>query len=326
MTSQTYSKVSQFWLDLHLISSHFWSLLLFAGSCCPSAPGAGPVPRHRRSTGGPERTRQAVGRPDLRRRVHQHGGHRDTRTFGGERHPVSGQAACLQCVFVLSCNPVWWGKSGWFVSCSFGEMLAFTLTAFLELMDHGIVSWDLISLSFIKQVPPQPQGTFIRTTQHVSLCRLPAEIHGQFFFSLYSSFMSLFLLDVSGCCCQATAHIMQTSLPVYEQLSLMEKCCTPKWCGVSKADLLFAPDRRLLVFSVHAQIAGYVNQPMVDVSILQRSLAILESMVLNSHSLYHRVAQEITVGQLIGHLQVWAHTHAQGRHALWWTEELTSFC
>uniref|UniRef100_A0A669E3I5 Engulfment and cell motility 2 n=1 Tax=Oreochromis niloticus TaxID=8128 RepID=A0A669E3I5_ORENI len=83
----------------------------------------------------------------------------------------------------------------------FGEMLAFTLTAFLELMDHGIVSWDLISLSFIKQ------------------------------------------------------------------------------------------------------IAGYVNQPMVDVSILQRSLAILESMVLNSHSLYHRVAQEITVGQLIGHLQ-----------------------
>uniref|UniRef100_A0A673Y8B7 Engulfment and cell motility 2 n=1 Tax=Salmo trutta TaxID=8032 RepID=A0A673Y8B7_SALTR len=86
--------------------------------------------------------------------------------------------------------------------CGFGEMLAFTLTAFLELMDHGIVSWDLISLSFIKQ------------------------------------------------------------------------------------------------------IAGYVNQPMVDVSILQRSLAILESMVLNSHSLYHRVAQEITVGQLIGHLQV----------------------
>uniref|UniRef100_A0A8D3D2Y4 ELMO domain-containing protein n=1 Tax=Scophthalmus maximus TaxID=52904 RepID=A0A8D3D2Y4_SCOMX len=85
---------------------------------------------------------------------------------------------------------------------TFGEMLAFTLTAFLELMDHGIVSWDLISLSFIKQ------------------------------------------------------------------------------------------------------IAGYVNQPMVDVSILQRSLAILESMVLNSHSLYHRVAQEITVGQLIGHLQV----------------------
>uniref|UniRef100_A0A8C7N0G8 Engulfment and cell motility 2 n=1 Tax=Oncorhynchus kisutch TaxID=8019 RepID=A0A8C7N0G8_ONCKI len=96
-------------------------------------------------------------------------------------------------------------ESGTQKSCHrtfFGEMLAFTLTAFLELMDHGIVSWDLISLSFIKQ------------------------------------------------------------------------------------------------------IASYVNQPMVDVSILQRSLAILESMVLNSHSLYHRVAQEITVGQLIGHLQV----------------------
>lgn len=38
-----------------------------------------------------------------------------------------------------------------FYVCSFGEMLAFTLTAFLELMDHGIVSWDLISMSFIKQ-------------------------------------------------------------------------------------------------------------------------------------------------------------------------------
>lgn len=224
--SQTYLNVSQFWLALHLIPSHFWSLLLFAGSCCPSAPGAGPVPRHRRSTGGPERTRQAVGGPDLRGRVHQHGGHRDTRTFGGERHPVSGQAACL--CHVLSCNPLSWGKSGWFVSCSFGEMLAFTLTGFLELMDHGIVSWDLISLSFIKQVPPQPQGSFIRTPQRVSLCRLPAEIHGQFFLSLYSSFMSFFRLDVSGCCCQATAHVMQTLLPVYEQLSLREKCCALK--------------------------------------------------------------------------------------------------
>ncbi|XP_051788820.1 engulfment and cell motility protein 2 isoform X2 [Erpetoichthys calabaricus] len=84
----------------------------------------------------------------------------------------------------------------------FGEMLAFTLTAFLELMDHGIVSWDLISFSFIKQ------------------------------------------------------------------------------------------------------ISNYVNQPMVDVSILQRSLAILESMVLNSQTQYQRVAHETTVGQLIAHLQV----------------------
>ncbi|RXN31931.1 engulfment and cell motility 2 isoform X1 [Labeo rohita] len=59
-----------------------------------------------------------------------------------------------------------------------------------------------------------------------------------------------------------------------------------------------------LVESGTQYIAGYVNQPMVDVSILQRSLAILESMVLNSHSLYQRVAQEITVAQLIAHLQV----------------------
>nr|XP_014348276.1 PREDICTED: engulfment and cell motility protein 2 isoform X2 [Latimeria chalumnae] len=83
-----------------------------------------------------------------------------------------------------------------------GEMLAFTLTAFLELMDHGIVSWEMISLPFIKQ------------------------------------------------------------------------------------------------------IAGYVNHTMADASILQRSLAILESMVLNSQTLYLKVAEEITVGQLIAHLQV----------------------
>ncbi|KAK2529230.1 Elmo2 [Columba livia] len=85
---------------------------------------------------------------------------------------------------------------------SYSEMLAFTLTAFLELMDHGIVSWDMVSITFIKQ------------------------------------------------------------------------------------------------------IAGYVSQPMVDVSILQRSLAILESMVLNSQTLYQKIAEEITVGQLISHLQV----------------------
>ncbi|XP_032897926.1 engulfment and cell motility protein 2 isoform X4 [Amblyraja radiata] len=85
---------------------------------------------------------------------------------------------------------------------NFGEMLAFSLTAFLELMDHGIISWDMISTAFIKQ------------------------------------------------------------------------------------------------------IASYVNQTTVDASILQRSLAILESMVLNSQSLYKKVAEQITVGQLIAHLQV----------------------
>ncbi|XP_032073497.1 engulfment and cell motility protein 2 isoform X2 [Thamnophis elegans] len=84
----------------------------------------------------------------------------------------------------------------------YGEMLAFSLTAFLELMDHGLVSWDTVSIGFIKQ------------------------------------------------------------------------------------------------------IAGYVSQPTVDVSILQRSLAILESMVLNSQALYQKIAEEITVGQLLSHLQV----------------------
>lgn len=51
------------------------------------------------------------------------------------------------------------------------------------------------------------------------------------------------------------------------------------------------------------QIASYVNKSAMDTAVLQRSLAILESMVLNSQDLYHKVAQEITIGQLIPHLQ-----------------------
>lgn len=37
-------------------------------------------------------------------------------------------------------------------SRSFGDLLSFTLTAFVELMDHGIVSWDTFSVAFIKKV------------------------------------------------------------------------------------------------------------------------------------------------------------------------------
>uniref|UniRef100_A0A4W5N367 Engulfment and cell motility 1 n=1 Tax=Hucho hucho TaxID=62062 RepID=A0A4W5N367_9TELE len=84
----------------------------------------------------------------------------------------------------------------------FGDLLSFTLTAFVELMDHGIVSWDTFSVAFIKKVP---------------VC--------------------------------------------------------------------------------------YVNKSAMDMAVLQRSLAILESMVLNSQDLYQKVAQEITIGQLIPHLQ-----------------------
>ncbi|XP_016296186.1 engulfment and cell motility protein 1-like isoform X3 [Sinocyclocheilus anshuiensis] len=83
----------------------------------------------------------------------------------------------------------------------FGDLLSFTLTAFVELMDHGIVSWDSFSVAFIKK------------------------------------------------------------------------------------------------------IASYVCKSAMDTAVLQRSLAILESMVLNSQDLYQKVAQEITIGQLIPHLQ-----------------------
>uniref|UniRef100_A0AAR2JS13 ELMO domain-containing protein n=1 Tax=Pygocentrus nattereri TaxID=42514 RepID=A0AAR2JS13_PYGNA len=83
----------------------------------------------------------------------------------------------------------------------FGEMLSFTLTAFVELMDHGIISWDTFSVAFIKK------------------------------------------------------------------------------------------------------IASFVCKSSMDSAVLQRSLAILESMVLNSQDLYQKVAQEITIGQLLPHLQ-----------------------
>ncbi|XP_065422511.1 engulfment and cell motility protein 2 isoform X8 [Chrysemys picta bellii] len=42
-------------------------------------------------------------------------------------------------------------ESGTKLLSHYSEMLAFTLTAFLELMDHGIVSWDMVSITFIKQ-------------------------------------------------------------------------------------------------------------------------------------------------------------------------------
>lgn len=64
------------------------------------------------------------------------------------------------------------------------------------------------------------------------------------------------------------------------------------------------------------QIAGYVNKAAMDTAVLQRSLAILESMVLNSQDLYHKVAQEITIGQLIPHLQGWERARTNGGRKL----------
>lgn len=36
--------------------------------------------------------------------------------------------------------------------CRSGEPLAFALKSFVELMDHGLVSWDLLEPKFIKSV------------------------------------------------------------------------------------------------------------------------------------------------------------------------------
>uniref|UniRef100_A0A6I8NBI0 Engulfment and cell motility 2 n=1 Tax=Ornithorhynchus anatinus TaxID=9258 RepID=A0A6I8NBI0_ORNAN len=44
----------------------------------------------------------------------------------------------------------------------YSETLAFTLTAFLELMDHGIISWDLVSVNFIKQPAAGGRGSILQ--------------------------------------------------------------------------------------------------------------------------------------------------------------------
>jgi len=67
----------------------------------------------------------------------------------------------------------------------------------------------------------------------------------------------------------------------------------------------------LVTFSVVAysvmfvfQIAGFVNAKVLDTSIQQVSLAILESMVLSSSSLFNEVKLEVTLERLLSHLQV----------------------
>ncbi|XP_062856166.1 engulfment and cell motility protein 3 isoform X1 [Trichomycterus rosablanca] len=52
------------------------------------------------------------------------------------------------------------------------------------------------------------------------------------------------------------------------------------------------------------KIASFVNAPVMDASIQQVSLDILESMVLSSSSLFRQIREEITLDRLISHLQV----------------------
>lgn len=116
-----------------------------------------------------------------------------------------------------------------------------TLTSFMELMDHGIVSWENLSSVFIKKV-------------------------------LY--------LSLPTCC-------LFTDITV-------TGCFTPTH--------LLSSHHSLLLFSF--QIAGFVNNKLIDASIQQVSMDILESMVLSSHSLFLQVKQEVTMERLIAHIQV----------------------
>ncbi|XP_028665544.1 engulfment and cell motility protein 3 [Erpetoichthys calabaricus] len=59
-----------------------------------------------------------------------------------------------------------------------------------------------------------------------------------------------------------------------------------------------------LSFIFIIKIANYVNTKVMDASIQQLSLAILESMVLSSSSLFQQVKHEVTLERLVEHLQV----------------------
>ncbi|XP_036424115.1 engulfment and cell motility protein 3 isoform X1 [Colossoma macropomum] len=52
------------------------------------------------------------------------------------------------------------------------------------------------------------------------------------------------------------------------------------------------------------KVVGFVNGKLLDASIQQVSLDIMESMVLSSSSLFQQIRKEITLDQLISHLQV----------------------
>ncbi|KAL7885470.1 hypothetical protein AOLI_G00057650 [Acnodon oligacanthus] len=52
------------------------------------------------------------------------------------------------------------------------------------------------------------------------------------------------------------------------------------------------------------KVVSFVNGKILDASIQQVSLDIMESMVLSSSSLFHQIRKEITLDQLISHLQV----------------------
>lgn len=76
-------------------------------------------------------------------------------------------------------------------------------------------------------------------------------------------------------------------------------------------DILYKMTKSLVTFSVVTysvmfvfQIASFVNAKVLDTSIQQVSLAILESMVLSSSSLFNEVKLEVTLERLLSHLQV----------------------
>lgn len=60
----------------------------------------------------------------------------------------------MQCVYmwVQICKYIFW----WCVSFRSNVIMTHTLTGFMELMDHGIVSWENLSSVFIKKVLYMP--------------------------------------------------------------------------------------------------------------------------------------------------------------------------
>uniref|UniRef100_A0A8B9T5J8 Engulfment and cell motility 2 n=1 Tax=Anas platyrhynchos TaxID=8839 RepID=A0A8B9T5J8_ANAPL len=92
-------------------------------------------------------------------------------------------------------------ESGTKLLSHYSEMLAFTLTAFLELMDHGIVSWDMVSITFIKQVSlgqgGQPHAKLTICGESTSSVLSPIHRYQSFslFHMMWTSYISLIFVS-----------------------------------------------------------------------------------------------------------------------------------
>uniref|UniRef100_A0A4W4EL16 ELMO domain-containing protein n=1 Tax=Electrophorus electricus TaxID=8005 RepID=A0A4W4EL16_ELEEL len=99
-------------------------------------------------------------------------------------------------------------------------------------------------------------------------------------------------------------QMVESGTERYQKLQKMMKPCFGEMLSFTLTAFVELMDHGIKSRACSSySIASFVCKSSMDSAVLQRSLAILESMVLNSQDLYQKVAQEITIGQLMPHLQ-----------------------